>query len=49
MHHLLWGDKGAMCRAQMIILNHAGLLKCMNLKRADLPCDFPSMHAFKLK
>jgi hypothetical protein len=49
MHHLLWSDKGAMCRAQMNILNHEGLLKCMNLKQADLPCDLPSMHAFNLK
>jgi hypothetical protein len=38
-----------MCHAQMNILNHVGLLKCMNLKQADLPCDFPSMHVFKLK
>jgi hypothetical protein len=49
MHHLFWSDKGAMCRAQMHILSHVGLLKCMNLKQADLPCDFPSMHAFKPK
>ena len=47
MHHLLWGDKGAMCRAQMNILNHVGLLKCMNLKQAILPYDSPSMHNLK--
>jgi hypothetical protein len=44
MHHLLWSDKGVMCRAQINILKHVGLLKCMNLKQAVLPCDLPSMH-----
>jgi hypothetical protein len=30
MYHLLWSDKEAMCRAQINILNHVGLVKCMN-------------------
>jgi hypothetical protein len=33
----------------LIILNHVDLLKSMNLKRAILPYDLPSMHAFKQK
>jgi hypothetical protein len=47
MHHLLWSDIEAMCRAYINILSHVGLLKYMNLKQAILPYDLPSMHNLK--